>query len=105
MLRSRGPTRRPTPFGVIMYGRLIPSSTVISAQRTTGQRATSSSTPRHERRTPWGWNQGRDQHHIMLETSGTGRKWTKKSEIDTPTTGLCRRSATVGEAHRIASEI
>jgi hypothetical protein len=36
---DRGPAPVAFPFGVIMYGRLIRSTTLIKAQRTIGQRA------------------------------------------------------------------
>ena len=60
-----------------MYGRVMRSRMLISAHRTTGQRAISSITPRHDRRTPAGWNHRRVKHHINAPVSGTGRKYNR----------------------------
>src|SRR5262245_21341885 len=104
MLVSLGPMGRPTPLGVIMYGLLIPRTTLISAQSTTGQRAISRITPRQESRRFAGWNQRRAQHHIRGDISGTGRKYTRKRPSETSAIGLPTISATVGSAQRTASD-
>src|SRR5580704_1879030 len=105
MLIGRGPATAVLPLGVIMYERLIRSTTLMSAHSTTGQRAVCSTIPRQDSLTPPGWNHRRDSHHISVDASITGTKYTKNRPIGTDAIGLLTSSATAGSAHRTASEI
>src|ERR1700759_433131 len=104
MLIARGPAPAALPLGVIMYGRLIRSTTLISAHSTTGHRAVCSTMPRHESRTPPGWNHRRDSHHISVDASTTGVKYTKNRPTGTDAIGRSTSSATAGSGHKRASE-
>src|SRR5882724_9793367 len=104
MLIARGPRCPVTPFGVIMYQRLIRKITLTNAHRTTGQRAVCRITPRHESLRPWGWNHFRLAIHIKLEAKMIGRKYRKNEPSFMLTIGACMSSATVGSAQSSAND-
>src|SRR5690348_4816760 len=104
MLSERGPTPALLPLGVIMYGRLIRSSTLTRAQSTTGQRAVCSTMPRQDSLTPAGWNHFLVSVHINVDTSTTGRKYRRKRPSPIDAIGCWTSSATAGSAHSTANE-
>ena len=92
------------PFGVIMYGRFTRSAALTTAHSTIGQRAISSSTPRHVSPIPDGWNHRRLQRHISVAVRTTARLYARYSNSETFAIGRPVSSATTGSTHSTASD-